>query len=1180
MYPYGKSSSGSNPTNGSSTSPNVPTARLSGESMSSSTTGSKLGGGVGNGLRPSYSFMSDRERDRREIERERERERERQKAGQPFPPYSRQSDTSSNSGSHPNQHAHAPGSHHHHHHHHHHRASTQGGPGSQPTSAASTPRDERSNPYGSSAQSSSANASRNADSGDRSKSSYNYDYRSTEDRDREIADIMARDNERRREYERKFGLYPRDPELKAKSSVPTIDTSPTLRAPNPTTLFPRPSLPPSPTTSRTLATPNTAASASKPSISPQIPAATASSTSASANRPNLPLPFPSLGSRSLPSPFERDARERSNSASIAPSHNLPPAQEAGTLGHRRTPSGSSARGDTLPGLSSVGPPSPVKTTAQPSSASRGLFGAPLPGTQSARDRESQRSPIARVQATASPRDRDSMNTSNSSAANKSSSVASAAPSTAASATAPSSQTARSSYPSYPGYGTGGPYPSSFGGFGLGGFGGYGAFGPRWDRDREREREREAKEQPKEAPEPAPSAFTSAVNKRQKEGVAHEKERVERERAEKERAARERAQREMEMAEPPWKKEHDAILARERAKAAEEMKANRKPGWQITEKAERERKLAIDRDIRAGGTGVVPSATPSSVIPDRSSSSAQRDRLVAKDPPRSRQAPPTSSYDEGNTSRHIEVIHQPEPQPATSASAPGAAGTADPANVSVIQQVAPTREPRPYGYKSEPKEYTYTPRDKRPRMDAAVEEAQTAHRRSSGAKASKRRKEEEKVKSPAVVQPDKRDWAALTVPGRKYPDVSSSPVEAWLKTVPDLNRVIARKVYTGGDWTPARAGFTHPEYEGGVAIVRIGGGFLGRGWKVRGEAGWDEATPQPRGDVVCGAVDSKRQIWGTDVYTDDSDLGLILVHAGWVRWTPANDGANGGGNRAAESREKRDRDVINVTVRIVPRLIKYTATERNGVKTRGWGNGHDGASVVVERVERVAVDKTYLKSRSRKAWMAEWSRERQLLSPTVILTNTDPEEVVTDQKASLKVYEDQAIKFSLAVYMGCMDRSRPEAMALGLKFDHEILSRWLDPPEDDGPPCLWTHDVKLFGVGGDDDVVKEQGGRERRVSTQEAWPDTPAENVLLVPEGIAIRRSDDKGILIAAEWFQWIRRVKDHKELSGKWKAEFENLLIDGDEAGVGGEHQDQAGEREGEGGAVKIERRESMVLDV
>lgn len=223
------------------------------------------------------------------------------------------------------------------------------------------------------------------------------------------------------------------------------------------------------------------------------------------------------------------------------------------------------------------------------------------------------------------------------------------------------------------------------------------------------------------------------------------------------------------------------------------------------------------------------------------------------------------------------------------------------------------------------------------MDAAVEEAAPSNRRAASKK--KARKDEEKK--------EQRDWSQITNITKKWPEVSSAPVEAWLKTVSDLNRIVGHEVYGGSEWSIAQTRSTGHDAEGGIVVVRVGGGFLGTRWKVRGEPGWDDAKPTGGDGAIVGLgwapggqAQRERRIWGTDVYSDDSDLGLVLVHAGWIRWGGAP--------------TRSDDDIVHVTLRIVPRLVRYTATERNGVVTRAWGNGHDGSSIVVEGVERVKV----------------------------------------------------------------------------------------------------------------------------------------------------------------------------------------------------------------------------------
>jgi hypothetical protein len=352
---------------------------------------------------------------------------------------------------------------------------------------------------------------------------------------------------------------------------------------------------------------------------------------------------------------------------------------------------------------------------------------------------------------------------------------------------------------------------------------------------------------------------------------------------------------------------------------------------------------------------------------------RRDPYGRHDLAQPRPAPTTAT---ANQSR-IEVLNHPNdvvaPQtatalfPATAVTSQNAAST-DP---SVIQQVAPTREPRPYTYAAKPepqsqppvssssvgvsasnakeRDYTYNPRDKRPRMDAAVDDARR------GASKAKRRKEDDRAKdhSPGY---GVRDLAALSRATKKWPEVNSGQVEAWLKNELDLTRVVSRQVYGGADWTLAQTDATQRLNEGGIVLVRVNGAFLGSSWVVRGEKGWDETSPYPSGDVELGRGLKKRSIWGTDVYSDDSDLGLVLIHAGWIRWTLKTDEEvqKAAGAVVKDKRAKRDDDVIEVTVRVVPKLVRYTATERNGVRTRGWGNGHDGASIVVEGVKRVTV----------------------------------------------------------------------------------------------------------------------------------------------------------------------------------------------------------------------------------
>ena len=108
------------------------------------------------------------------------------------------------------------------------------------------------------------------------------------------------------------------------------------------------------------------------------------------------------------------------------------------------------------------------------------------------------------------------------------------------------------------------------------------------------------------------------------------------------------------------------------------------------------------------------------------------------------------------------------------------------------------------------------------------------------------------------------------------------------------------------------------------------------------------------------------IWGTGVYTDDSDVRGLVVHDGWIRSASDPDGdededAGGGeerdGVKVWTSRPARPVRVpvgmdAHVTVLVLPALQGYASSHAHGVHSRTWPEGHDGMSVMVLKVEVV------------------------------------------------------------------------------------------------------------------------------------------------------------------------------------------------------------------------------------
>ena len=127
------------------------------------------------------------------------------------------------------------------------------------------------------------------------------------------------------------------------------------------------------------------------------------------------------------------------------------------------------------------------------------------------------------------------------------------------------------------------------------------------------------------------------------------------------------------------------------------------------------------------------------------------------------------------------------------------------------------------------------------------------------------------------------------------------------------------------------------------------------------------------------ITMRRGLWGTDVYTDDSDVIAACIHSGWIQgaWPEGIDVsaldlvAGGGGPFSGDElvkkingKAKKEKDIVlnhapsrgpivpptdrdmHVTVMILPTLEKYSSTTRWGIKSREWKKNHDGGSYMV------------------------------------------------------------------------------------------------------------------------------------------------------------------------------------------------------------------------------------------
>lgn len=130
------------------------------------------------------------------------------------------------------------------------------------------------------------------------------------------------------------------------------------------------------------------------------------------------------------------------------------------------------------------------------------------------------------------------------------------------------------------------------------------------------------------------------------------------------------------------------------------------------------------------------------------------------------------------------------------------------------------------------------------------------------------------------------------------------------------------------------------------------------------------------------VCTQRQVWGTDVYTDDSDPLAAAIHSGWIRgsWAASVDvdildlhigspAPQNNVNKAAISQSEQDNVVLtgppatgpvappqdhdaHITLLLLPPLEKYAASTWYGIRSRAWGDTHDGLSYKIHKVEWV------------------------------------------------------------------------------------------------------------------------------------------------------------------------------------------------------------------------------------
>ncbi|KAK9162092.1 hypothetical protein Syun_002994 [Stephania yunnanensis] len=133
-----------------------------------------------------------------------------------------------------------------------------------------------------------------------------------------------------------------------------------------------------------------------------------------------------------------------------------------------------------------------------------------------------------------------------------------------------------------------------------------------------------------------------------------------------------------------------------------------------------------------------------------------------------------------------------------------------------------------------------------------------------------------------------------------------------------------------------------------------------------------------------------QLWGTDIYTDDSDLVAVLMHTGYCRPT--------------STPPPPAIQELRATIRVLPPQDSYTSTLRNNVRSRAWGAAI-GCSYCVERC-------CIVKKGGGTIDLEPCLTHTSVLEPT--LAPMAVERTMTTRSAASNALRQQRIKYSISV----------------------------------------------------------------------------------------------------------------------------------------------------------------------
>ncbi|KAJ3177765.1 hypothetical protein HDU87_004287 [Geranomyces variabilis] len=296
------------------------------------------------------------------------------------------------------------------------------------------------------------------------------------------------------------------------------------------------------------------------------------------------------------------------------------------------------------------------------------------------------------------------------------------------------------------------------------------------------------------------------------------------------------------------------------------------------------------------------------------------------------------------------------------------------------------------------------------------------------------------------------------------------------------------------------------------------------------------------------------VWGTDVYTDDSDVVAMAIHSGWYKAVDSPDvqpaqlkeilAAARGGALSAGKSSNANPDVkegvtdaslvethtrllvthplapvmgtmdpydglpshdLDIRLRILPRLVKYAGSLRNGIESRGWGASHDGESVRIEDCRAVAKGSKIVKLKKKEGATARNALARAVAVARAEKTKKRQRNESAEQPDLLS---DVTVVFSESLGEACF------------KYSPKLLTEW---------PLYLREQQRLPPNPTREDALSSSSRKRRRHD----------------PAGSVERDFSSARLAEMADWPYWrVRQMKDSLIFEDKRTKRYELTLND------------------------------------